>query len=844
MENWLVTHALENVWCKPYNDFRWLISPTRITKETGELYGVNSQGYSVRLPKMDTWFHVFHLGKLNHDAIGIEYLFDQWIRIDRLVNHWGVLVKLYNELGRTFPLSYAWLRKQPNGNVLICLEMVTNQADFSHERLFVRFYNSYFTKTESFNSDYASSVTGNVVRSDPVRTDMVNLFQSLQQRAGEPIAYVNGWEVDVLTKDDIKMWDFVEVVYDGLAESIHYFDIKDLLSFYSDLDGKRKYLLHPPKQLDTIKFINDIEVSVLEGNYGVHYHQHRADSFRQVTHNDYSLDTSRISTYVENSDLFSDSTNMTLKVTVHRSGMDRPIIWEDNRIHELYKLSDNDIVKSMAGMDSHIPEWRASHLEQSAYNRIMASSYQSIDNQIATDCYGYNAIARYSSGSPVYTEVVGGELVAKLSPFHARKCTAFEYNSDGHLLGYYHHTGKVDAYYRCQHQNCHLVETVEGHGGKVLDIIESNEPYVPEHGVNYRVYTNKLLSGTPSFEYEDITDSDKYGKDESGKLIWNLDLTRRLPVIWTDKTFLLYEFDHDIYDGHIKFSIDHWTDENNYRPLKMEPETLEIWLNRRFLVEGVDYHVVWPQVVICNKKYLEGTGDERHNVNIVVRCRGLADKRRIPKTGFVVNGLLSNNSVYDVRDDKPLHISMGGSVCHRGEIMFREDAHVGATDKYNGLPYSVNDPTVPLRGLTVSDTYDIRDKSRDLDGRIEDYLTNKLPTPPDIEHNPSGQWHTLFSPIMNKIIHDMINGHLEPVADDELYYISTRQFDTLMEPYMYLLDYEPALSGIDLRYVHIAPHDNDDVIALTPIKLALVERLNDRYLDNRVNLTKHLRVEE
>ena len=247
------------------------------------------------------------------------------------------------------------------------------------------------------------------------------------------------------------------------------------------------------------------------------------------------------------------------------------------------------------------------------------------------------------------------------------------------------------------------------------------------------------------------------------------------------------------------------------------------------------------QVVVCNKVYLEDSPN-RHRPWFDIRCRGLAKELRMPKTGFVVNQLISNNAAFDVRDDKVVQIAVGGGIRHRDDVVFREDTAIGVPDMVNGMPYLVNDPTVPLREMVSENTYDMRDESRDLDKRVEDYLTNFIPTPEDIEHNPIPNVYELFSPIMNKVIHDMVNGDLMPEADDQLYYISTRQFDELMKEYMYLLDYEPTLRDVDLRYVAVHPHDGNDIIYLEPIQMTMVERINDRYLNNRVIITQLLRI--
>lgn len=841
MENWLVTHAHDNIWCQPANDRRWIVKPERLSMPEGETFGMQVQGYSIRFPEKLKWFHVFQLGGMNHRELGITDLFDSWVRLDRIVSHYGTMITIYNELGRTMPLEYVWLRKQPNGNVIIATEMVESQADFSTDALFIRFYNGAFRYTSDYTEEHHSKVFGQIIRDNAERFSIVEKFNELRQMAGEPIVYINGYEVDILTTDDIKLWDYVEIVYDGLIESIHYFQMSDLQSFHSTLDGKRKFLLHPPRQLNTIHFINDVDVSVLKGNLGLYFHQNQSESFRQVTHNDYSILVNRFSNYIINMDDWNELDELKIKMVVRRSGMDRPLTFNHNRIHELYKLKDSQIVSAMVGINSNIPEWQASTLEDAAYNRIMAARYSTITNGLCTTAYGYNAASRYVGDTPTKTEHSGGNLVATLPPLLARNCTVYEYDKDGLLLGYYNHYDNVTTEYVCQHSETTMVEAIEGQATKQIEIIHDAKDFTLAKGFNYRFYTNQLKSGVPTDVFEDVTGTDAYTIDTDGKVLWNIDQSRRMPVIWSDRNFLSYGFEEDMYTGHAKFTIDYWLNDDEYKPLLLEPETLEIWMNGHILVPNIDYFVKWPQVVVCNKTYLENSPN-RHRPWFDIRCRGLAKELRMPKTGFVVNQLISNNAAFDIRDDKVVQIAVGGGIRHRDDVVFREDTAVGVPEMTNGMPYMVNDPTVPLREMVSQNTYTMRDASRDLDGRIESYLTNFIPTPEDIKHNPIPNIYELFSPIMNKVIHDMVNGDLMPEADDQLYYISTRQFDELMKEYMYLLDYEPTLKDVDLRYVAVHPHDGYDIVYLEPIQMTMVERINDRYLNNRVIITQLLRI--
>ena len=184
--------------------------------------------------------------------------------------------------------------------------------------------------------------------------------------------------------------------------------------------------------------------------------------------------------------------------------------------------------------------------------------------------------------------------MAKLPPLLARNCTVYEYDSNGKLLGYYNYHSNVNEYYQCNHSETALVEAIEGQATKSPCITFDAADYKVEKGFNYRFYTNQLKSGVPTDIFEDVTGTDAYTIDTDGTVVWNIDQSRRMPVIWCDRNFLSYGFEEDMFTGHAKFTIDYWLDDDNYKPLLIEPETLEIWMNGHILVPGIDYFVKWP----------------------------------------------------------------------------------------------------------------------------------------------------------------------------------------------------------------------------------------------------------
>ena len=841
---WLVNHAVQNVWCQPSIDARYLVKPARLSPPEGEVYGMVVSEHSIRLPKEETWFHVFQIGNFDLSIIGVTQPWRGWAKLDTVCNTFNTHIMLYNIHGRTLPLSLAYMRVLDNNNVIVALERYDLQADFSKDDLFIRFYDGKFKYSAAYTDDYKSYTNSKVMRSGEEIFNFVVEYQRAKARAGYTYAWINGYAVTNLSIKNVKVWDYVEYFHDGLVKEVITFNVKSLPTFTSLLDNKRKYILHPPKKSETIDFYNDVEIFLYDGTDGRYFTTHRSESLRQLTHRDFVVpaqDLQRYTTYEPN---WLGLDNLKLQLTIRRSGLERPLIYEEHRIHELYKLTDKQILGAMTGVDSLLEEWKAANLERSDYLKIMAGKFRNLTNSLCTSAYGYNSVSSLVANTPQVPVLDNGQYVVKLPPLLAQNCTVYEYDADGHLIGFYSTTGDPTDTYYCRNANCRLIEAVEGIGSHTLDINWNAALYQVEEGVNYRFYTDTLQSGVETYNYTDVTDTDAYTIDENGVVEWAIDQTRRRPIVWSDKRFLAYSFVESVTDGIVKFSItNHRADLNTDLPLKFQPEKLELWMNGRPLIQDLDYFVQWPSVVVCCKSYL--TYDAAGKVispSITVRCRNIAKELVVPKYGFVVNGLLSNNRLFDVRDDKVVRVVVDGAVKTRDDLSFREDLSVAVNNGLNGKPYLIDDPTIPLRQVITGNTYTLRDKARDIDARVEAYMTVRYPTPLVATENVITDKHHLVSPLLTKMVSDLRNGLLLPVEDDTTNYISTQQFDQIMANYEYLVDFDPATQGVDPKYVEIHPHNTYEMIELTPIQYAMIERANFRYLRNQVVLNKLLRV--
>ncbi|EKN1669768.1 hypothetical protein PWL21_004145, partial [Salmonella enterica] len=652
------------------------------------------------------------------------------------------------------------------------------------------------------------------------------------------IGYVDFWVNGKMIADpkpaDIKAWDDVEIRVDGRIRRVIEYRCGDLQTFYSTLDQTRKYLLHIPKGDGIWIFNSDCEIQLLWKGEGRYYHRHRHLAVRQLTWNDLSIPSMRISKYrTAFNTPMNDIDELTIRLLIRDDFLDLKPLYNSTHTHDLYRLSDEQIIGAMVGANSNVPEWTAAALEESAANRLAAAKLRNITRDLCTDAYGYNAAARYSADTPQRLELTSGGYRGILPDLLATLSTVYEYDADGLLLEHHRNAG-YDVYIP-RNPEARIIEAIAGEVSDAVKIVDNAPDFEIEPGSNVGLWIRMVIGEVPTNDYYKAEEGTDYTRD-GNKITWTVDRTRRHPTVIYDDLHLFFEVEVKVSEGQIRIPIVARNQDGQQRTLWLPMETVEVWLNNHPLVHGIDYHTRWPEIVVVCKAWM-ADGDTN---KISVRCRGVTGELRIPKHGFVSSGLLSNNNQFDCRDDKVIRVVGGGSLLLRDEVVFREDNTVGVDIVQDGFPYSVDDPTIPLRTLVSGDTYKLRDTARDLDTRVEAYLSNWFPTPPPVNPVPLPYLYHLYSPTLNKILWDYLQGILILREDDPEYRISTSQLDNIMERYKDLLPFDPAYIGYDKAFVKLHPHVKYETVEINELGFAFLDRVNERYLNGEVQLNQYL----
>lgn len=836
----VVRHAIKNVWCSPEQDRQALLRLTRASRAGGQLGYIDLQRTREYLPTRNEYYHVYVVGQNSPYRLNLPDKTSEWYSLAQLAAQRGISAELYTEIGKVFSSDQCFIRMTGNRTFLVAVKRQDRIADLDLEQAYLRLYsNSYF---DSPRADFLGEtiVTQSVVVDSPTTalTLQTEMYRRRQLGLGYVSAFHNGDYVDDFLPSFIQVGDIVEFRHDYSVKTVHEFSTRQLQSFLSALDAQQKYLLHPPKALDVIDFQDDVEVYVVKRTIGNRYrgryfHRNNESSIRNVTHHDYSISIPQLQQYIQLHPDWADNDELFIRLHVKHSGYYRPLIDEHQRIKELYKLSDTDIERAMLGIDSTLEEWRAPALEAGYYTKIMRSKYTEITVNDVARAYGYNSLAN------IYAKVwhrVTNERV--LLPVGLQtNSTIYEYDINGLLLGWRQHSNN-ETYYT-QYPQTAFIEAIAGLGGSTSPIEIGQAPVTVFKDQSYRFYVCPIVGGQISNTWTDVTNTAKHIRSD-GVEYWSIDVDGEMGAVVNDLQFTSYDLQLTSTDMVYQFSINHKT--HNGILVKIPPGRVDIFLNGYSLIRDIDYVMDFPRVTILSSKYLVA-GPQK----LTIRCMGFCTETlEIPKpydAGFIKYGMISVNSHYDVREDKSVSFIVGGRRYLADSLDFAEDGrNVSIPALTNGLPYAIEDYQIPVRGVIDYNTYPFIADSRDVDSRVSNYISGKLPEPVNPGISPIPERYPLYSPFLARVISDLRNNYLtatSPFAPME--HVSA----TLGATRLALLSIDPCLNPtLNASYLHIRPHPLPTVLSVTREEYAFLERLVVDYLQGKVDLTSFVTIQE
>lgn len=887
MNEYLLRHAIANVWCNPAQDRQFVYRLARLSPRYGVRGKINLFYQSVPLPTPDEYYHIYQIGQITPKLMGLPNKTHTWIPLTELANDGLTLADLYLNNGIQFPRfeSYLWITASKN--LMVVVKINPRIHSLEDEDLYLRVYsNAYFNSVRSSGRRYLHCDGTRITSTNQLLAFQQSVLQLVNQVGGYPYYFVNGRFVHNISLVTAMVGDVVEYVIDGSIKRMVEFPIAGLPSFTSTLDAGIKYILHyDDPSVNTIEYLDDVEAflylpGINNRFMGIGYHRNRRDWLRMLTHKDYSIPSNRITSFVAThptdprhvvnptqfpEDRWDNANQLVLRLYLRHSGYDRPLIAESNRIQELYRLDDTDIVGAMTGDFATLDLWRAENLEQSPYVRFMSADPTFVypvnfndpnkggedkvtAQEFAGDVYGYHAAATILAGTPSYTYPLSGQVYADLAFEHWYNATVYEYDGTGALLGHYYHS--LGQSYTARNSACQRIEAITGRGGDSLNTHYGNQPVDIPYGHNHRVYVCPVWAGTPTWEWVDITESETVGDygflditTTPHRWVWTAEPAQWYGAVRIDDRFLNVALTLRKANGHLRFNVTSCETHHgveDWRVLDIPPGQFDLFLNGKALCEGLDYVVRWPEVVISNLEYLVA-GDYQQ-----VMYRGIsfcdAQLQRLPtsEVGFVRHGVLSRDCEYDIFTHKVQRIVIDGRYFGPNDVVFDEQHNdLTVPGVRNGAPYFIQTPPTVFRDVYGLDQI-ARREDDERDQAVSQYMTEYFPPMErdGTDFIPS-QYHVV-SVFCNKLLHDIKEGVFYPDGMEEHY--SDHQLRQWCTAYEWLLDYDIARMGYDEVFVQVWPHWFGEPIPLTVHQYQLYVRAVRSYLTTPPDLAPFIQL--
>lgn len=851
--------GLEKIYCAPSQDSQYCFKLANVTK-AGYPVKRSTQVYKdvKRLPDTTNYYHVYVIGNVSPGILNLkqqthEWYRDQWVNVAQDMQERNYILQFYNDQGVNFPRPYIYYSFIDEGSMVIAVqvnESLKRSFDIDSFRYLRIYANTYF-RTLAFNNQtnkqgilHAMSLVGN-------NTDKVALQTKIatwEAQGGKTIVYVNGYHTDNLNLN-IPNNSYVELVYD---QSIIYKEkhrISDLRTFESTKDNKLKYLLYRDVNNQHIQYDDDCEFYVSTDNElvtkGLMFYSHQDYAVRNVTDKDYSLYTSFVNTQASIlSTLTSGSIGDKVLVLYSRqSGLSRPLVYSSLKLHELYKLP-REVQRDVLSNTNHpLTEMRAEKLEDSAYFQLASVSRPSgVTKELATQAVGYSGVAYYYGQTPA--SLTGPQPTVDVPYLYRQSSYAYEYDVNGLLID--RHVTEGPLYSVASPQTRH-VEYIQGvmppPGGKLYLPGET----MTRRDAEYRVLSAFFDGVSRISNWEDITDTSKVVS--SGlSLTFNETDGRKVRVHYLDEP-MLYDLELDINDPVFGFPLSVQEDRGlgvRDHLLDVPYMSIEVFLNRKRLTYQVDWFLDFPYVVICNKSYLDQTKSLQ---DVHVRCHGYVASKELINSqeirGFVNNGVLTRNNYYDLRDDKVFTTYIGGKVYNRSQVVFSEDDNtVRLSHPLNGLPYTLAEPLISIKGVTGMDTLPTHRESKELDTKISQLFNVIFPEPAINPFNVISGHHYLYSPLVQQVIMDMKSGVLPASVYTQPYNDTTilQMLDTTYKQ-VYMLDPIRADLPVNVTEIHPTRHTAVESVNLYQYRfLTNLVRIITRGNPERINLSGYLSV--
>lgn len=849
--NFGIDYLLGKVWCNPGVDNQYIVAPARITPDGG-LFGQFTYARElISLPSTDRAYQVFSVGQFPPSFLSLIDTKAGWVKFSDIQTEQNLIVDVYTAKGLLMHKDNLYFMLTQTQDILFAVGRGEKGiVDFNEKSLYFRIYKNHFYTLERRKGVVATSV--NVATFDDIPAFQSRLLAYKQLGYGHAYVVKNNLMYANIHPFNTSVGDDLDMVFDESIIRIVDFKTNATPVFDSTLDNAKKFLLHyPALGDDRVYYQDDVDVYVGYKNdrgdmVGFYIPKNIPSIFRQVTHRDYSLSQPIVNSLVQ-ANGWADGREIFIRLHIRDGGMNLRLVNTKEKLRELYKLDETALVGALTGINAALPFWNASYLEKSGYanfvgKQILAGSGQLCTKEDVANVLGYTPMAKLLNDLPVKTDtqINNGRVLRTCdAPLGSQdKSVAICYDNNGAFLGTENHVNSSVHYFTSPAVG--LVEFIPGTPSDEIDEVYQANNVVLNPELDYRFYACGKYNGIPDKKWRDVTGTSAY-QVINNIVIWNLDFDLNYVMVRSNANVLVNNFTADNKGGYVGFTLV----QNTRRSGTLKTEALEIplgelavYMNNALLIQGIDYVVNFPEVVIISKKFLKNPSTVMQTGTYVMtgHCKSDLSWPVVRDAGFVYQGVLSKNHQYNIRDDKVLRINVGGALKTMADV--KMDETTGATRPFtpmDGTPYEIRDVVIPVKKYLDKDTYAMRDSDIAMDTQMANYITQHVPdsaNTPDIING----LYLLYSPFASRILGELTNNNISTAAISNLGAAS--DVIPICKPYEYLLAFDPTQDGLtpDDRYCLIHPWYDSQVVRLDVAQYIFFKKVVDFYLKGKVEI--------
>lgn len=900
----IVDHAKNHVWCAPLQDYDHTIMPARLSPAGGwfryakVIWNDNLPLPNAKNPKDFSRYHVYQIGKYPDFLLGVPDLSSDWVNLNKISELTDCFVNTFIDNGISLAADECWLRLvKPSNNIILAVKIdrqyslgtywVENPATGSttlenarldYKQLYIRFYSNSRLKDkaqrDSVNNpfDQVRTYTRFCNTSSDVTSFINQTYDSKRPTFGW--LRVDGYVVSrewLLANPFTAVGKTLFAYHDDTIIDKHWFKLSDLKSFRSIKNPNvDKYIMFYGRDMRKMVYNNDVEyflgVRRNQQFNGVYVPRFSIDTVTNVTHAIHALDSNVVDDLIENNQgVLSDNyADLWVYAVVRQGGMVNGLTFEANRITDMYRMSDEDIINALQDINSVLPEWKASNLEVDAYVRLMSTPYLSgITPDLIMRAYGYNALTKYMQPNiNITTDLpdsnAGTTLKLPNTLINPSKLSStilpletIEYSTEGKFLGISRRLFPGNGELQFGRYGQTPVRKVEvfvnnfkaDNPFRLDDLIDSVIENDDLANFGFRCYVCSLVNNVPNFKWTDVTGTQYYTYSVTGKPTIRWDES----ALQSDTLVGLVRINNQsaVKSGKLSDLI---TLNRSYGILSVSNQfngwetliagSIELWVDGYLLHEDLDYTVAWPKIYIA-KHIID------KSVNYTARISGVPDPNtrlnwKPREKGFVKDGILSVNNRYQTREDRNIQINVAGQVYLQSEVQFAENPITNPL-MVDGVPYSIVDYITPIDFYSGQNTIEEKLKSLKMDEKVDNYLSLRLPIY-EAKHPivARGKRWEVVSIFFNEILVNLLDGYLDNELKGEW---NNSNVAGWVSQFLFLLPFDIVNSDFfDQEYVSPMAHSNEFAVEVTSQQMTFLRIVNDLYLNSRVELEKYLYV--